>query len=143
MLQKPCHEVGRARGYELEFRLVEREHVQQLQPQRLEPFALGEDVVCRVHLFVGREHLTAQQVSIADDGGHRRFHLVREVGHEPLLQRHALLNAVDVALKLPGHAVEVGRELPHLVARAHGRPVAEIAPRQFPRRAGKRAERAR
>ena len=64
---------------------LKRKQVQQRERHALQTFSLGVDRVGCFKLHLARKRPAAQRVGVADDGGQRRFQLMRKAGRKFLL----------------------------------------------------------
>ena len=73
MAAQGSDELGGLCGNEVRRLIFQDQQVQQLEGEGLQPLALGEDIIRRVHGLLLGQGLGPQQVRVADDRGHRRF----------------------------------------------------------------------
>ena len=122
---------------------VEIQQVHQLERQRLEPHGLVEDVPRPLPHLLRAKLLLIDGVGVADDGGHRRFQLVREIRRERLLALGGLLQLTDLLLDGVRHLIEGSGKLAQLVAALHVGADLIISRRDGPARPLQRRDRPR
>ena len=81
--------------------------VQEFQGQPLQALSFGENVVGGAGLLLGRESSPAEEVGIAQAGGHGGLQLVGKAADEPVLPLHGGLQGGDVLLLPGGHGVKL------------------------------------